>query len=239
MELLKRFRSKAERPARAVEMAGHYSRPNRELDPIVKRLVASVDPAGFAALKARHEPLLAPHPGPGKYLDMATWMRRHLIHARALGLIDGPSRRVLDLGTGAAYFPYLLGQLGHTAKAIDLDDIPAYNDLIVLLGVDRRTHRVRSGEPLPDFGMRFDWVTGFNIMFNLNNHPEMWNPPEWREFLRHLALDLLAPEGQAFFKLNPIRLEGYDTDGLLGFFESLGASVAFPFVHFPSREKLV
>ena len=239
MGLMKRSSSAAEPPVRPVDLAGNYNRPTPDLEAIVERLVDSVEPRAFAALKAKHEPLLAPHPGPGKYFDITTWMRRHLIHARALGLVGSPPSRVLDLGSGASYFPYLLGQLGHAAKAIDLDEMPAYNDLVALLGVDRRVHRIKVGTPLPDFGMRFDWVTGFNIMFNLNNHPDMWNPPEWRVFLRHLALDVLAPGGQAFFKLNPIRLRGYDTEGLLDSFVSLGAEIAFPFVHFPIREKLV
>lgn len=213
--------------------AKRYHDADPQLDAIAEEIMGSLDTKAFDELKQKHKDL-PPYPGPGKYLDIETWIRRHLVHAKALNLIDGPSRRILDLGTGNAYFPFLCGRLGHKVVALDLDEYELYSDLVAFLGVDRRANRITRYEALPDLDGPFDLVTAFNICFNEQNSPTMWEPPEWEFFLHDVIDHQLAPGGEIFLKLNPLRKPGgYDEKPLLSWFESQGAELNVPFVHFP------
>lgn len=216
-----------------------YRKDDPEIERRLREILATFDTDAFAALRERH-PDLPPSPRMGKYLDYETWIRRHLIHAHALGLTEGPARRILDLGTGNGYFPFVCRRLGHEAIGLDLDRYAFYNDLVSLLQVDRRVHAIRRHEPLPPLGGPFDLVTAFNVKFNRNNSDAMWNAPEWEFFLRDLAAGQLARGGEIFFRLNPMRKPGgFDAKPLLALFGSLGGEVDVPFVHFPPDARLL
>ena len=195
---------------------------------MLEEVLSELDSTRFEELGKRF-PEIRPYPGPGKYLDLRTWMRRHLVHLQALDLLDGPPRRILDLGTGNGYFPYLCGRRGHRVVALDLDTFAFYNELTALLGIDRRAHRILAFEPLPDLGGPFDLVTAFNVSFDAHYSPQMWNAAEWDFFLRDVATRQLQPEGRIFVKLNPFKLEGYDAEALYGYLRGIGAEVEPPF----------
>ncbi len=220
-------------PQRPVFAAKRYNDTDPDLDARVETILAGLDLDAFALLREKHKDL-PPYPGPGKYLEIATWLRRHMTHVKALGLLDGPPRRILDLGTGNGYFPFLCGRFGHEVVAFDLGDYALYNDLVDFLEVDRRKGAIVRYEPLPDLDGPFDLVTAFNICFNEQNSPTMWEPPEWEFFLRDVVDHQLAAGGEIFLKLNPLRKPGgYDEKPLLSWFESQGAELNVPFVHFP------
>ena len=229
---------RADRPPAVLE-ARRYHADDPLVDARLEEILGVVDREAFATLRARHADLLD-RPGPGKYLDLRTWIRRHLVHAKALGLFDGARRRILDLGTGNGYFPFVAGRLGHDVVALDLDDNPLFNDLVGLLGVDRRVHRIRHHEPLPDLGGPFDLVTAFNVGFNNQNRETMWEADEWEFFLRDVSAHQLRPGGELFLKLNPFHKPGgYDEAPLLALFERLGADMSPPFFHFRPGDGLI
>ena len=56
-----------------------------------------------------------------------------------LGLHRSPPRRkVLDLGTGCGYFPYICNYFGHTTVTTDLDAVPMYDEITEFLRLDKR-----------------------------------------------------------------------------------------------------
>lgn len=226
-------------PAPPVLEARRYDADDPAIDARLEEILAVVDREAFTELRERHAALVG-RPGPGKYLDLRTWLRRHLVHARALGLFECAPRRMLDLGTGNGYFPFVAGRLGHDVVALDLDDNPLFNDLVALLGVDRRVHRIRCYEALPELGGPFDLVTAFNVGFNDQNRETMWEAAEWEYFLRDVATHQLRPGGQIFLKLNPFQKPGgYDEAPLLALFERLGADMSPPFFHFRPGDGLI
>ncbi len=223
---------------RAVQAARRYKDRDPEIDAVVEKVMGEIDQDAFRDLAARYQHL-PPHPGPGKYLELPNWLARHVVHARALGLLEGPPRRILDLGTGNGYFPFLCTCFGHRVVAVDVDTSALFNDLVSLLGIDRRVLRIQARERLRDLGGPFDLVTAFNISFNANNTPEMWEVAEWRFFLHDLATRHLEPAGEIFLKLNPMRKPGgYDAKPLLDFFETSGGEVEYPFVHYRDLSRL-
>lgn len=225
-----------------VSVARQYQRVDRELDRRVEDLLATIDLEGFNVLRAKYansRPGKKRWVGNSKYLDIARWLRRHLVHAQALGLLDGPSRRILDLGTGNGYFPFICQQAGHRVVSVDVDNFDLYNDLVDFLGVKRRVLRIVRYQSLPQLGGPFDLVTAFNVGFDKNKTPDIWDVPEWDFFLRDLADNQLSPGGEIFLKLNPPRKPGgFDEKPLFAHFQELGAEIERNFVHFRPSVKL-
>jgi SAM-dependent methyltransferase len=165
-----------------------------------------------------------PH-GYSKYLDIRPWMADKLMHALYLGVDKSKPMTILDVGTGAGYFPYVCKYFGHQVVAIDLDVVPMYNDLCQFLQIDRRTWRIEKFQKLPDFGMKFDLISAFMIKFNNHYLKEQWKVDEWRFMIEDLKTSHLAPKGRIFLGFNA-NLDGsfYD-DGLRRYFGDVGGRI--------------
>ena len=138
---------------------------------------------------------------------------------------DATSSDILDLGCGGGFFLFICQQLGHCCLGLDLDEFPLYGELVDLLGVERRIWEIRTLEPLPDLGRKFDWITAFSIGFNRKPDKTVWGPNEWDFFLKDLKQRHLKPGGNIFLGLNP-QLEGaYYTAELGDFFLAAGAEI--------------
>ncbi len=203
----------------------------------------TIDTDEFAALQAKHQfaglaQARHKHTCGEKYLALETYLAVNLARAYALKLPRSRPLRILDIGTGTGYFPYVCGHFGHTVAALDMDDKPIYNDVTRALGVDRTTWKVRAFEALPNLGTRFDLVTAFRIVFNRNSEVEgVWRVPEWSYFLEDLRQHQLVPNGRVYLDLNAER-DGKRYDGsLLAFFKQQGAVVADSIVDFKSGVK--
>jgi SAM-dependent methyltransferase len=202
----------------------------------VAALLAPLDLTELESLRRLYEKA-SPAPGYSKYLDIATYMALQLRHARELGLAGkppGPPRRVLDIGTGAGYFPYVCRHFGHAAAAIDLDTNPMFNDLVKLLGVERVTWRVAPFVPLPAFADRFDCVTAMQMKFNTRPDGGPWGVEEWRFFLEGLARQVAHPDAQVFLGFNADRAGVAVPRELAAFLRERGALVDGWKVHFKS-----
>lgn len=222
---------------RPVARARRYARRDDEFEALLEKILSGIDRGAFDAIAARHRDQ-RPAPGPGKYLDLDAWLRRHLVHALALELHRGPPRRILDLGAGAGYFAFVCRTLGHDCRALDREGNAMFDELIGFLGIPRLSLPIRANEPLPDFDGRFDWVTAFNVGFDRTDG-RPWGAPEWEFLFRDLAARLLAPQGQVFLKLNPRSLAPSRRNRrVLALFREAGCEVLPPFVHWPSAEPL-
>ncbi len=135
-----------------------------------------------------------------KYLDLNFWVLENVGRLFRLHLQEGRPRRVLDIGTGCGYFPYLCRSAGHQAECVDLDSEPLYNDVIATLGLKRHVRRIQKYEPLGIDGP-FDLVTAFMICFNEHKQPGLWHIPEWKFFLDDVETRL-NPGGKIFLSFN-------------------------------------
>lgn len=181
-------------------------------------ITKSLDAAALHDLEHRYG-AADPAPGYSKYLDVQFWMHAKLRRVRALGLHKAPFRRVLDLGTGTGYFPYLTKLLGNEAVGLDVGDIPFYDEMIALLGVERHTCMIMPFESLPDLG-RFDLVTAFQICFNKCPNGDDWGIEEWDFFRRDVVDHALNPGGRLMLEFN-----GLPSAEVARYFADLGATV--------------
>jgi len=137
-----------------------------------------------------------------KYADVEHWLKINLPRVQELKLDHSPPRQVLDLGCGAGFFLFLAKQFGHSGVGLDVGDFPLSNELIELFGVERVTWRIRALEPLPDFGRKFDLITGFSSAFGrTEDESRGWNPEEWKFFLDDLDRHL-NPGGEILLEIN-------------------------------------
>jgi len=165
-----------------------------------RRIAGRIDPAAIAELDRRFGKA-DPAPGYSKYLDVPYWIHAKLRRVHALGLNGPPRRRILDLGTGTGYFPYLAKLYGNDAVGLDMAGNDFYDAMLALLGVERHAWTITPYTKLPELG-RFDLVTAFQICFDQMQDAGAWGVPEWDFFRRDVADHLLAPGGRMVLELN-------------------------------------
>ena len=159
-----------------------------------------------------------------KYAKITPWMKTNIERVQDLHLQQSAPQDILDLGCGGGYFLYICQQLGHRCLGLDIDWFPLYSELIDLFGVERRIWEIKTLEPLPDLGRKFDWITAFSTGFNRKPDRTLWGPPEWEFFLNDLKRHL-KPGGHVFIGLNPGQDGWYYTDELRNFFLHRGATL--------------
>jgi SAM-dependent methyltransferase len=188
----------------------------------VGRVLKTIDLGQFRIYRERYR-TADPRPhGYSKYLDIRPWMATALMQCFRLGLHRSRPLQILDIGTGAGYFPYVCSLYGHKVVALDLDTVPMYNEICAFLKVDRRTWRVEKLKNLPNLGMKFDLVTAFMIKFNNHYSPDQWGVDEWKFMLEDLRTNLLEEDGRMLLSFNA-NLDGtFFDEKLLAYFLSVG-----------------
>jgi len=179
----------------------------REIMRDLRALVATVDEPRLDALRREYAERMrkASAASRYKYFDVVFHTLQKLLLVRELGLHEGPSRRVLDIGTGGGHLPLVCRFYGHDAVGIDVGDA-FYDRLAACFGVQRTVVRVEAGTKLPDLGGRFDVVTACDIAFNEKRAGKtrgvFWSLPDWRFFLNDLSVNQLRTPGEIYLKLN-------------------------------------
>ncbi|MEP6603903.1 MAG: class I SAM-dependent methyltransferase [Spartobacteria bacterium] len=169
-----------------------------------------------------------------KYADVETWLKTNIERVQDLGLNRLPPQDIVDLGCGGGFFLHICQQLGHRGLGVDRGEFPLYDELIDLLGVERKLGEIKPFEPLPDLGRKFDWITAFSIGFNRKSDKSLWGPPEWEFFLNELEQRHLKPGGKIFLALNPQEEGGeFYTDALREFFKARRAIIERERLFFP------
>jgi SAM-dependent methyltransferase len=152
-------------------------------------------------IKADFE-LTEPGESYNKYLDTGYWIFENLKRIYVLELHKQKPKSILDLGTGAGYFPYLCKQYGHHVVALDMDNNDMYNKIISLLGIDRINHKISFGQDLPLLQTsKFDLITAFMICFNNHKQENLWHTLEW-EWLLSLLFKHVYSDGKIFLSFN-------------------------------------
>ena len=68
-------------------------------------------------------------PNKRKYLELNDWVSRMCNDAAFMGLDRASPLRILDIGTGPGYFPFICRKLGHKCLALDKPGYPFYERL--------------------------------------------------------------------------------------------------------------
>lgn len=159
-----------------------------------------------------------------KYSDAARWLAVCERRALELGLDRSPPRRVLDIATGAGYFPFVCRGYGHTVTATDrVRRDRFYRDVTAALGIDVIDDDVLSFRPLRVPGT-FDVITSFMITFNGHRSPSVWGVAEWRYFLDDLETHL-APQGVIELQFNREPDGSCYPPGVVGLLHRRGATI--------------
>lgn len=186
--------------------------------------IAQLDQAGLERIRAKYdvpgEKVAAP-----KYLDLQEWMRTNVKRVRDIRLFRAPPvQRVLDIGSGAGWFLFIVKCLGHEPLGLDIDEEPIYRETFALLGLPRVIHRIEAGQSLPNLGAPFDLITAHMTCFNRRADGSHWGPAEWTFFLADLR-KRLTPTGQIHLDLNPATDGSNMAPDLREFFVQCGANV--------------
>jgi SAM-dependent methyltransferase len=159
-----------------------------------------------------------------KYTNVDPWIENAVLHVRSLRLDRGPKLSILDIGSGAGYFLFVLKHLGHEVFGLDLDEPQFYGEMFGLLGLERVIWRIEAFQPLPSIARKFDLITAFAICFNGHGSDKVWGPKEWEFFLNDLNNRYLNPRGRVVLALNPEPYGRY-TPELRDFFIRRGGAI--------------
>jgi SAM-dependent methyltransferase len=173
----------------------------------IRKILKTIDVEKFRIFQERYKDADSTPGGYSKYLDIFSWMMHKLTYFYLLDLHKMKPLRILDLGTGTGFFPYICSLYGHKVIALDVDTVPMYNDICKFLRIDRRIWRIVKFEKLPALGDRSDLVTAFMVTFNQHNRSDEWGVDEWRFLLNDLQCNQLVNGGRIFLNLN------YRSDG--------------------------
>jgi len=210
------FKQLFKKLSREIATSDHSADPQFHLSRLNRHQLASLDQAYRD---------IDPYPGFSKYLNAAEYIPMALCHVELAGLMGHQPVSLLDIGTGAGYFPFVCSNLGHNVMAMDVPSHDFYIEMTTLLGVNRIEHRIEAFQPLPNLGKKFDFVTAFAICFNGHATDSLWGPDEWAYFLRDLRDNHTNPGATLFFKLNQEPGGQLFSDELRPFFESQGAAI--------------
>lgn len=165
------------------------------------------------------------------YDDAAYWIGVNVKRAQDLWLDRSSPLQILDLGCGPGYFLYLCRLFGHDAVGFDPADDPFFRGTIEFFKVHRVIGRIEPKTPLPDFGKKFDLVTGHRVCFHRvarkqNGDWVEWTIRDWEFFINDIRTRLLKPNGRILLEFNR-RQDGssFFTHELRAFFESQGARI--------------
>jgi len=175
----------------------------------------ALEPPDFSTVAALLSPLdsrilervrKSPSAKSNKYLEADHWLATFWAEACELGLHEASPRRILDIGTGPGYFPYVCRTLGHDCIGLDQPDRSrprVYKKLCAWLGTEVVLHRIRPFEPLPPFTKKFDLVTAFRApFFNVMAEERSFTLAEWAFFLDDLRDNVLRSGGSFSMRMN-------------------------------------
>lgn len=162
--------------------------------------------------------------GYSKYLDLPCHLSRSIYNAKRLGLFQSKKLKVLDIGTGAGYFPFTLRHIGHEAFAIDMDSTQMYNEMRDLLSVTWTPYEIKPLQKIEGINKRFDLITSFQILYDRSNAEGFWTEREWAYFIDNIKSNLLEESGKIFLQLNSFSpTQTLQVQKNIEFFRSIGA----------------
>ena len=162
-----------------------------------------------------------------KYINYKQWLKECLLRAYKLKLNERiKPLRILDIGTGFGYFPFICNKFGHKADSTDLPDNKLYNLIIEKLDLQRFHVSINAYTPLQnETSERYDLVTAFMITFNNHKTNKLWKEEEWKFFINDLYSRILKKNGKIFLSFNEESPGIFYSNDLEEFFQTNGYKV--------------
>jgi hypothetical protein len=124
-----------------------------------------------------------------------------LAHAERFGLLNSAPKRILDLGSGCGYFPFICRSFGHEVFCVDQPGIDIFDDVMDLLGLNRVDLTIRPKTPLGLPWRDIDLVTGLMVKFDAIDDRTRFGRSEWSYLIADLA-GYLRGSARIYFELN-------------------------------------
>lgn len=160
-----------------------------------------------------------------KYLDFDLWIYECMLRFYRLNLHNLSHKiNILDLGTGAGYFPYICRFYGHNVESIDILDNEMYNKIINAFGLRRYGQYIKYNSSLVTLN-RYDFITAFMICFNEHKKTNLWHIIEWETFLANIKINNLSTNGQIYLSFNAESLHEPVDKKLLAYFQNRNADI--------------
>ena len=142
-----------------------------------------------------------------KYLDVPCHLARAFYYAKMLNLHKKKGLHILDLGSGAGYFPYATNFLGHNSVALDMQENELYNLMKKLLNVKCHFRKILPFKPFGGIKKKFDLITSFQTLYDTTGDNNYWGNKEWTFFILMLKKKYLKPQGRFFLQMNTVQTE--------------------------------
>jgi len=150
----------------------------------------------------------------GKYFDIVPHVIRAVSDAEKHGLLNTTSPcRILDLGTGFGYFPFVCRALGHFPFSVDWEVKSTYGFAREKLGIETVKWEITPQNPLPALNQHFDLITAFQptfFLYQFGQYGEPWSNESWDEFFFNIK-DALELNGKFYLGANNMSWAGKDS----------------------------
>jgi len=224
-----------------------YINNNPKLRGIINHTVEELDKLElqFQGISERHSPGAEGQ----KYITTKakgytrpSWVREKGICYHNAGLDKTPNMKVLDIGTGTGFFPFMCNLNGHIAEGLDIPSVPIYNEITKLLNIKTHHFYIKKFEPLIDTGTKYDLITAHRTSFNGHQSTDLWGVDEWMYFLEDLFINKLTENGKVYIGFNndggPYRLGKESLGRLFNNMFMYRSHTKLPTVIIPSFNKL-
>lgn len=137
-----------------------------------------------------------------KYFVLKNNFIQHgLMRVTQLNLHKKNKLSILDLGTGAGYFPYICNFYGNYAECLDIKDNEFYDHSTDALSLVKYHHEIVFNKKLPT-NKKYDLICAYMICFNGHKTEALWGVHEWSVFLREIIQKNLKDGGKIFLSFN-------------------------------------
>lgn len=115
------------------------------------------------------------------------YIQEKLSVAHYLRLHETSNKKLIDIGTGAGWFPYICNLYGHTCIGTDLLGRPEYDPIYDFLNVDIREELVYAQKP---FGLKdkVNYIVSLRSFFP--NRPTVWEIEDWKYFFNDIKKNI-------------------------------------------------
>jgi hypothetical protein len=126
------------------------------------------------------------------------WINEKLATAHYLKLHETKNKRLMDIGTGAGWFPFVCKLYGHDCLGTDEGGRPHYDPVYEFLDIKFEHMLVYPHEPMQLEG-KYDYITTHRAFFP--QRPRAWDKDEWQFFFKD-ARSHLNKDGGLFLGCN-------------------------------------
>lgn len=135
------------------------------------------------------------------FLLKENFIQHAFIRAINLNIDTSRDLSILDLGTGAGYFPFICNYYGNDAESIDIKGNPFYDKSTESLGLTKYHQEIKYNEDLiPE--KKYDLICAYMICFNGHRSENLWGVNEWTEFIISIIKKNLKSSGRIFLSFN-------------------------------------